>query len=254
MTDRPSGYIRDADSNKKREQLMIKKVMAALVVLCFPGMAIADCSPYPGLSAPTESMDNFVSKPSAICLDGKDITSKIKQSEDEVLTSASGIGKNIDFLYVGLYSAEHHVGRIIAVYQLNDGRVQMRNIVENNPNYAELPKNTFKNISINYYDRNTATLYFSTDAWATSRAIHYISFPANGSTQGDENFLTAGSFKGVSGNKVIVEKIDHDDHGAFFPVVLVDRKGNVFCNVDTNDSGWNIDPQCLPKGVVLKPR
>ncbi|WP_129991854.1 hypothetical protein [Rahnella sp. CFA14(1/10)] len=233
---------------------MLKKLIVALSIFCFPLIALADCPLLSGLSAPMESMDNFVFKPSAICLDGKDITSKIKQSEDEVLTSASGIGKNVDFLYVGLYSSKNHVGRIIAVYQLKDGRVQMRNIVENNPNYAESPKDTFKNISINFYDRNTATLYFSTDAWATSRAIHYISFPANGSTQGDENFLTAGSFKGVSNGKVIVEKIEHDDHGAFFPVVLIDRKGNLFCNVDTNDSGWNLVPQCLPKGVVLKPR
>lgn len=233
---------------------MIKKVIVALSVFCFPAVALADCPVISGLSAPMESMDNFVFKPSAICLDGKDITPKIKQYKDEVLTSSTGIGKNVDFLYVGLYSESHNVGRIVAVYQLNDGRVQMRSIVENNPNYPDTPKGTYKNISINYYDRNTETLYFSTDAWASSRAIHYISFPANGSTQGDESFLTAGSFKGVNNGKVIVEKIDHDNQGAFFPVVLVDRKGKVFCNVDTNDSSWNIDPQCLPAGVVLKPR
>lgn len=233
---------------------MINKLVVALAMLWIPSVAFADCAPLSGLSAPLESMDNFVFKPSAICLDGKDITSKIKQYKDEELTAAAGIGNNADFLYVSLYSAEHHVGRIIAVYQLTDGRLQMRGVVENNPNYAESPKGTYKNISINYYDRNTDTLYFSTDAWATSRAIHYISFPANGSTQGDENFLTAGSFKGVSKGKVIVEKIDHDEHGAFFPVVLVDRNGKVFCNVDTNDNGWNIDPECLPKGTILKPR
>lgn len=233
---------------------MIKQTFFAVSLFCMPALVFADCPHLSGLSAPMESMDNFVFKPSAICLDGKDITPKIKQYNDEVVTSSTGIGKNLDFLYVGLYSESHNIGRIVAVYQLNDGRVQMRTIVENNPNYPDTPKDTYKNISINYYDRNTATLFFSTDAWASSRAIHYISFPANGPTQGDENFLTAGSFKGVSNGKVIVEKIDHDNQGAFFPVVLVDRKGKVFCNVDTNDDGWNVDPQCLPAGTVLKPR
>lgn len=228
--------------------------MFAASLFCIPTLAFADCPMLSGLSAPIASSDNFVFRPSAICLDGKDITPKIKQYKDEVLTSSTSIGENLDFLYVGLYSAKHNDGRILAIYELDDGRVQMRNIVENNPNYPESPKDTYKNISINYYDRNTATLYFSTDAWATSRAIDYISFPANGSTQGDENFLTDGNFKGVSNGRVIVEKIEHDNNGAFFPVVLVDRKGKVLCNVDTKDRGWNIDPQCLPDGIVLKPR
>lgn len=233
---------------------MINKLIIVFSIFCFPVIALADCMPLSGLSAPMESMDNFVYKPSAVCLDGKDITAKIKHYKDEVLTSSASIGNNVDFLFLGLYSPANHVGRIVAIYQLKNGRVQMRNVVENNPNYAETPKGTFKNISINYYDRNTATLYFSTDAWESSPAIHHISFPVNGSTQGDESFLTDGRFKGVSKGMVIVEKIDHDDQGAFFPIMLIDRHGKVFCNVDTSDNGWNIDPQCLPKGTALKPR
>lgn len=118
-----------------------------------------------------------------------------------------------------------------------------------------VPEQSLYNMRVNQCDENNSTLYFSTDAWAQSRAIHAIKFRSNYSlVKVSEKFITDGDFVIMNGDNIVVNKTAHDEKGEYNPSYLVAPDGKEICQLDTSQQMWSIIAPCLPKGEVLKER
>jgi hypothetical protein len=215
-----------------------------------------DCQPIAGLTFPlkesSQSSGKNVFVPEKACLNGKDVTESL--TNGGILTSSINVN-NSELFFVTTRNKKDNYFSMIAVYETSNGRAAKLVMFDNNPNYPTTPKNSLQDMVINYYDNNKAILFFSTQAWAQSDAIHILVFPENNSIRPIyEKFLTDGEFIEYFDNKIIVRKIKHDNKGAYFPVVEVDMKGKEVCEIDTRTNGWTLAPLCLQNGESLKMR
>lgn len=204
--------------------------------------------------------DNYlIDPPKGACLRGKNITRLI--AGDSEITSASlnkegdiffyTIGKNND----GSDDLQYDVTNIMAVFFGVDGKPIVSPVLDSEKSGGDTPETSLSNMVVNTYNTNNSTLYFSTDAWAQSRAIHAIKFQNNNSLiKVSEKFITDGDFVIMDGDNLVVSKIAHDEQGAYFPSYLIAPSGKEICQLDTRQEMWSIVTPCLPKGEVLKQR
>ncbi|WP_205418528.1 hypothetical protein, partial [Klebsiella pneumoniae] len=65
-------------------------------------------------------------------------------------------------------------GRVILLSDTDKGAGYVV-IYQNQPGIrTKNPEESVENLTINYFDNQTSTLYFSADAWAQARALHAI--------------------------------------------------------------------------------
>ncbi|WP_337049772.1 hypothetical protein [Serratia fonticola] len=203
--------------------------------------------------------DNYLDPPKGACLYGKNITSLLAGSEEitsAVLNEDADIffytkGKNND----GSADPQFDNTTIMAVILGTDGLPIVQSVLQSGKPDWDNPEKTLLNMKVRFYDKRNSTLYFTTDAWAQSEAIHALTFTDNHSlVVKKERFFTDGDLKFVTDSGLVVSKIDHDDKGAFFPAYLYGRDGKQICQLDTRQELWALVTPCLPKGEVLKER
>lgn len=205
-----------------------------------------------GITFPEKGYIRGVYIPGKACLDGVDITRFM--SEGYEMTSG-GYNKVSGVSYYTLYDKNRGVSKIIAAY-VQPGNIPGKYIIlDSMKSSGDTPETSLNNMVINYYNTKNSTLYFSTDAWAQSRAIHAIKFQNNQSfIIESEKFITDGDFVIMDGDNLVVSKIAHDEQGAYFPSYLIAPSGKEICQLDTRQEMWSIAVPCLPKGDVLKVR
>ncbi|WP_152665222.1 hypothetical protein [Serratia marcescens] len=204
--------------------------------------------------------DNYlVDPPKGACLRGKNITKLI--AGDSEITSASlnkegdiffyTIGKNSD----GSDDPQYDVTTIMAVFIGVNGMPIVSPVLHSGKPNWDNPEKTLLNMKVSYYDEKNSTLYFTTDAWATSAAIHALKLTSNHSVVAEkEKFFTDGDLKFVLDRGLVIGKIEHDDKGAYFPAYLYGRDGKKICQLDTRQQLWALSAPCLAEGEVLKER
>lgn len=234
----------------------MKKILIVVMLSLFVHSAWAfECSVQPAqpfITFPIPSFSDYVSVPERACLNGKDITNWI--TAGDILTSTVKVD-GTELFYITTKNKKNNYFQLIAVFQLDNGRVFKQVILQNNPNYKTTPKESLQGIVVNHYDENNSTLYFSTNAWAQSDAIHLVKFADNSSfTPIYHKFLTAGNFVGSSGNSILVQKINHDDEGMYLTVMEINTKGEEICQINTQEEQWKLLPHCLKSGETLKDR
>ncbi|AJJ70351.1 hypothetical protein [Yersinia pseudotuberculosis] len=234
----------------------MKKILIAVMLSLSVHSAWAfECNVQPAqsfITFPVQSFSNYVSVPERACLNGKDITNWI--AGGDTLTSTVKVD-GVELFYITTKNKKNNYFQLIAVIQLDNGRVFKQVILQNNPNYETTPKESLQNIVVNHYDENNSTLYFSTNAWAQSDAIHAVKFAGKSSfTPLYEKFLTAGNFVGSSGNSILVQKINHDNEGMYLTVMEINPKGEEICQINTQEEQWKLLPHCLKPGEILKER
>ncbi|WP_210507398.1 hypothetical protein [Pantoea ananatis] len=236
----------------------VKAIALGVALLPFHAFASV-CADMDGFTAPVDQSvpsEPYFFKTAAICLNGQDISGKFKQYPDDVITGAfsmhNGDGNHF---FASVYSEKNNYARI---YFLNyaAGRATALVIFQNQPGkFGDEPKKSMANLSINFYDDKTSTLYFSTDAWAQARALHVLTWSDPGNIGApSESFLHDGTFEGVYKGMPIVSTIRHDDKGAYFPAYLLRSDGTEFCAVDTRRQIWQLSPKCLEPGDDYRER
>lgn len=202
----------------------------------------------------------YRSKVANACFGRRDVTSWIADSETAVVTSSMKPKRNMEFFYVTTFDTQTDKSKITAVYQLSNGQPMKKTLMVGNKNYDN-PKALIREMLIEGYDSTYGMIYFSVPAWATSDAIHAFTVPVDAESMLvpiKSHFVTDGSYKYMNvltdecRGCIAVEKIEHDDSGAYFPVFKVDWKGKTLCQLDTRKDNFNFD--CLPPGVTFKPR
>lgn len=234
----------------------MKKILIAVMLSLSVHSAWAfECSAQPAqpfITFPIKSFSDYVSVPERACLNGKDITNWI--TVGDILTSTVKVD-GVELFYITTKNKKNNYFQLIAVLQLDNGRVFKQVILQNNPNYEASPKDSLQNIVVNHYDENNSTLYFSTNAWAQSDAIHAVKFADKSSfIPIYDKFLTAGNFVGSSGNSILVQKTNHDDKGMYLTVMEINSKGEEICQINTQEEQWKLSPHCLKSGEILKER
>jgi len=207
-----------------------------------------------GITFPIE--DGSVFTPLAACLNGKNITKWMGDGNE--LTSASYNEVNgVSFFTARTPEIDDQFGdtKLVATFVDSDGSPKKITLLDSTKRNWDKPEESLYNMSVNYYDKKNHSLYFMTDAWAQSRAIHAITFQDNNSlVVTGERFVTDGDLVYVTDRGLVVNKIDHDDQGAYFPSYLVGRDGKEICQIDTRQQLWEMSAPCLAKGKVLKVR
>lgn len=190
--------------------------------------------------------------PGKACLDGRDITDWL--TEGYKLTSEIYV-KGTSIFYVTTEKVDKSRAKLFAVFEMTNGMPYKQLILDSKTHNENKPEQTLQGMVINDYDIGNAILFFSTDAWAQSGAIHAIYFKYSTSiVPTREKFITDGEYMQRHNNDILVQKIKHDDQGAYFPVNEVNMNGKDICQIDTRSNGWTLMPTCLNKGDVYKPR
>lgn len=233
------------------------KVKLALCLLLLPlySYAIA-CPQMLGFSAPQGSSQDEELAPEGICLNGQDISEKLRKYPDDKITGAiPKIKGNGSLFFVSVYSEEYYHGRIMLLAD-NGEKLNAVVIFQNEPGIrSELPEKSVENLTINYFDENTSTLYYSADAWAQARALHAITWQdLSDPLKLTESFVHDGTFEGVFNGMPMVSTIAHDDNGAYFPSYLVRNDGSIFCTINTRENLWRLSPACLSPGDDYRER
>ncbi len=199
--------------------------------------------------------------PEKACFSGRNVTSWITSSDGAKLTSVIKLDDE-EFFYVTTYNEQNGNSVLYGVYENSKGEPNKVKLLFNNPKEFE-PKQTLENMRLNSYDKENGIVYFSTTAWATSDAIHAFSVPIQKSKMTShpikEKFITDGNFIALANSEkctscIVVEKISHDEKGAYFPKFLVNNNGENFCQISTKDAAWDLAPECLSKGDEERPR
>ncbi|CAI1642880.1 hypothetical protein [Serratia proteamaculans] len=214
-----------------------------------------------GSVEPKSVNGEFKTRVEGACFGSREISSWITDSEDGVVTSSMKPYDDKEFFYVTTFDPIKNESKIISVYQTPDGRPMKKILMVGKDNY-ENPKQSLTQMIIEGYDSTHGLIYFSVPAWATSDAIHVFNVPLDSSSalKGiKSHFLIDGNFKFLNvlsnecENCLVVKKIEHDDNGAYFPTMMYNWKGKAVCQLDTRVSEYG-DLECLPKGVIYKPR
>lgn len=239
--------------------MKIKLLVACLSML--PALSYANfCANIPGITAPQEDGPNniaFYSTPRAVCLDGVDITKRLKKYPDDKITGAfSMIAGDGNVFFVSIYSDKNYAGRILLLSDENR-ETKVIEIFHNTPGkLSAKPQDSVENIIINDFDSTTNTLYYSADAWAQAGAVHAIKWGGvSDPLSWTESFLHDGTFEGVYKGMPMVSTIRHDNNGVYFPsLMLRNDDGSVFCTLDTRQKLWQLSPQCLIAGDDYRAR
>lgn len=235
------------------------KVKLALCLLLLPLHSYAiTCSPTSGFSAPQggKGEEPYFFTPEGVCLNGRDISEKLKRYPDDKITGAFSLVKGSGSLFfVSIYSEKQYHGRIILLGD-NGKETSSAILFQNQAGIrTESPEKSVENLTINYFDAKTSTLYYSADAWAQARALHAITWrdPSN-LLKVTESFIHDGTFQGVSNGMPMVSTIAHDEHGAYFPSYMLRDDGGVFCTINTREKYWQLSPTCLAPGDDYRER
>ncbi|WP_353614785.1 hypothetical protein [Mangrovibacter phragmitis] len=236
------------------------KVKLALCLLLLPLYSYAiTCPQRPGFSAPqggNKDEEPYFFTPEGVCFNGRDISEKLKRYPDDKITGAfSLVNGSGSLFFVSVYSEKHYHGRIILL--ADNGRQTSSAVLFQNQAGVrmETPEKSVENLTINYFDDKTSTLYYSADAWAQARALHVITWrDPKDLLHVTERFLHDGTFQGVYKGMPMVSTIAHDDRGAYFPSYLLRDDGSVFCAIDTRQVHWQLSPTCLLPGDDYRER
>lgn len=237
------------------------KINALLVcVLLLPACSYAKvCPDTLGISASQGSTLNeqaYYFTPEVICLDGSDISSKLKKYPDDKITGAfSMLQGRGDVFFVSIYSEKHYHGRILLL--TDNGKTASGLVIfQNSPGKRPAkPQDSVENIIVNSFDNKTSTLYYSADAWAQAGAVHSLKWTDNKDPLSwKEDFIHDGTFEGVYNGMPIVSTISHDNSGSYFPAYLMRDNGEVFCTLDTREQLWQLSPVCLSAGDDYRKR
>lgn len=206
----------------------------------------------PAITFPHSEYVSGVFIPNKACLDRVDITDFM--TDGGKITSGA-YDRTSGVYYYTVYDDKAQSSRITASYLQTDYTLGEFVILNSEQAKNNIPEQSLYNMHVNQYDENNSTLYFSTDTWAQSRAIHAIKFKSNSSlVKLSEKFITDGDFVNMNGDNIVVNKIAHDDKGKYNPTYLVAPDGKEICQVDTRQQLWRVVAPCLPKGEVLKER
>ncbi|HEM7577647.1 TPA: hypothetical protein U2J86_004682 [Serratia marcescens] len=250
----------------------MSKIIILLFILSFPSMVQSACNyskgGHPVLSfhqvgsvEPKSVNGEFKTRVDGACFGSREISPWITESEDGVVTSSMKPYDDKEFFYVTTFDPIKNESKIMAVYQMPDGRPMKKLLMMGKENY-ENPEQSLTQMLIDGYDSAHGVIYFSVPAWATSDAIHVFSVPLEPSLALKAikpRFLTDGNFKflNILSDKceycLVLTKIKHDNSGAYFPTMMYDWKGKFVCQLDTRVTDYG-DLGCLPKGVIYKPR
>ncbi|WNJ81676.1 hypothetical protein RJE46_10760 [Cedecea neteri] len=236
------------------------KVLLALYLLVLPLSSFAiTCPQMAGFSAPqggNKGEEPYFFTPEGVCLNGQDVSEKLKQYPDDKITGAFSLIKgNGSLFFVSIYSEKHYHGRIILLAD-NGKKTSSAVLFQNQPGVREdAPEKSVENLTINYFDEKTSILYFSADAWAQARALHAITWrDPSDLLKVTEDFVHDGTFQGTFNGMPMVSTIAHDDHGAYFPSYLVRDDGSIFCTINTREKLWQLSPVCLSPGDDYRER
>lgn len=214
---------------------------------------------YKGFTFPIISSSR--NTPEKACYSGRNVTNWITDTANTKLTSVIKLD-DVEFFYVTTYNEESGKSVLYGVYENSKGEPEKETLLISDPKVFE-PKKTLENMRLNTYDKENGIMYFSTSAWATSDAIHSFIVPVQKSGLTSpavkEHFITDGNFITLANSDkcpscFAVEKIMHDDKGAYFPTFLVTNNGEDICQINTMDSAWQLSPQCYSKGAENRPR
>lgn len=237
---------------------MNAKIALYLLVLPLYSHAMT-CPQGVGFSAPQGGIkgeEPYFFTPEGVCLNGYDVSQQLKRYPDDKITGAFSLGKGGGSLFfVSIYSEKHYHGRVILLFDTNKG-AGYAVLFQNQPGIrTNNPEESVENLTINYFDNNTSTLYFSTDAWAQARALHALTWenPSN-PLRVTVRFVHDGTFQGVFNSMPMVSTIAHDDKGAYFPSYVVRNDGSVFCTINTREKFWQLTPACLSSGDDYRER
>lgn len=237
---------------------MNAKLALCLLVLPLYSYAMT-CPQGTGFSAPQGGLkgeEPYFFTPEGICLNGHDISQQLKRYPDDEITGAFSLGKGDGSLFfVSVYSEDNYHGRVILLSDTDKGAGYVV-IYQNQPGIrTKNPEESVENLTINYFDNQTSTLYFSADAWAQARALHAITW-VNPSEplKVTERFVHDGTFQGVFNGMPMVSTIAHDDKGAYFPSYVLRADGSIFCTLNTREKLWQLTPSCLSPGDDYRER
>ncbi|HBW1846351.1 TPA: hypothetical protein N3414_005183 [Klebsiella quasipneumoniae subsp. quasipneumoniae] len=232
----------------------------ALCLLVLPLYSYAMTCPFGiGFSAPqggVKGEEPYFFTPEGVCLNGRDVSQQLKSYPDDKITGAFSLAKGDGSLFfVSVYSEKHYHGRVIL---LSDKGKEAGYVVifQNQAGVrTNNPKMSVENLTINYFDNQTSTLYFSADAWAQARALHAIIWenPSN-PLRVTERFIHDGTFQGVFNGMPMVSTIAHDEKGAYFPSYVVRNDGSIYCTINTRSNFWQLTPSCLSPGDDYRER
>ncbi|MGP2836362.1 hypothetical protein ACTVKO_23875 [Serratia nevei] len=241
-----------------------------LVILSLPSFAQSEC--YYGTNAPPvlyftqqegtkKTVAGFKTKLESACFGRKDISSWITDSKDGVVTSSIQPYKNKAFFYVTTYNQLKNESKIIAVYQSGDGRPMKKTLMAGNKNHNNT-RLLFTRMLIEGYDVSHGVIYFSVPVSATNEFIYAFNVPRSSFYALDKirpRFIAEGNFKylnvlsGKCEGCLVVTATKFDEAGAYFPVLMFDRKGVLVCQLDNRGHEFGVLP-CLPEGKSYKPR
>lgn len=195
--------------------------------------------------------------PEGACLNGKNITREV--SDGYEITSSS-YNKTGDIFYYTLYKGNGKEGVfdnvLLRAMRYADGKLLISDVLDTETfPEGDGPETDLTGLKVSWYDAKNSTLYVTTEAWATSHAIHAIKFAGNHSLKiVSKKFFTDGDIQFITNKGLSITKISHDDEGAFFPAYLYGRDGKKICQLDTRDVLWAVEQPCLKDGEVLKDR
>ncbi|MFB5172824.1 hypothetical protein AAIO65_09530 [Erwinia amylovora] len=216
------------------------------------------CPDLKGISAPQwgEHSQAYYPSPEKVCLDGRDISNEMKKYPDDKITGAfSMVQGDGGIFFVSVYSEDHYHGRVLLLADIG-GKAKAVTLYQNVAGKrSEEPEKSVENLTINYFDNKTATLYYSADAWAQAGAVHALKWTnLDNVLSVDESFIHDGTFEGVYNGMPMVSSISHDKNGAYFPSYLIRDNGTIFCTINTRESGWQLSPACLDPRDDYRPR
>ncbi len=234
------------------------KLGLCLLVLPLYSYAI-NCPHTLGISAPQggeKGDEPYFFTPQGVCLNGRDISQQLKRYPDDKITGAFSLAKGDGSLFfVSVYSEKNYHGRIVLLSD-NGKEANYAVLFQNQAGVRKVaPEESVENLTINYFDNKTATLYYSADAWAQARALHAIRWrDLSNPFKVTERFIHDGTFQGTFNGMPMVSTIAHDDQGAYFPSYLIRDDGSIFCTINTREKGWQLSPVCLSPGDDYRDR
>lgn len=193
--------------------------------------------------------------PEAACLLGKNITKYISNGHE--ITSSS-FDKEGDIFYYTVYKGDEKGYDKVSLRAISykDGKLIINDIFDTDKEKRiDKPEEDLTGLKVSWYDERNSTLYLTTDAWATSKAIHAMKFANNYSSEIiGRRFFTDGDLRTITNNGLTITKISHDENGAYSQSFLYSRGGKKLCQIDTSEILWAMEQPCLATGEVLKDR
>ncbi|HFD8837528.1 TPA: hypothetical protein ACF67X_005368 [Salmonella enterica] len=249
----------------------MKKYILPVVCVIFSGTLYAStCQQsmkiFSGFTFPLKSdpqTGEVIQIPERACFHGRDVTQWITGSSHDKLNSVLKIPDE-ELFFVTSYNEQTGNSQMFRVFELSNGNPGKMLILKNDP-HVDDPYKTLDGMSLDWYDEENGVVFFSTQAWHTSDAVWSFTLPVDRYEQltlpVKPHFITDGNFQ-ITFNNTICNKcfavnkhvIDDDGQGSYFPFYMVDFKGKKICQIDSRIKHWTLEPKCLPKNVIFKPR